>query len=152
MASGLAASVATPHRSNATYQVLIDSGPPTTLETPTSSQAAKRKRNVQTEPIAKPALQEAGRSQQASQIRYPTGLGSSIRSRSDNSAITALNSILNEVQRQQEARRNVLTLVARSLDSIVSQINSVIMASTTELTRTMEVATVKAIDRERQHC
>lgn len=71
MASGLAASAATPHRSNATYQVLIDSGPPNTLETPTPSQAAKRKRNVQTEPVAKPALQEVGRSQQASQIRNP---------------------------------------------------------------------------------
>ncbi|KAK2684258.1 hypothetical protein QWA68_016969 [Fusarium oxysporum] len=71
MASGLAADAATPHRSNAAYQVSIDSGPPTILETPTPSQPAKRKRNAQTEPIAKPALQEAGRPKQASQIRYP---------------------------------------------------------------------------------
>ncbi|KAM5350149.1 hypothetical protein ACJ41O_006654 [Fusarium nematophilum] len=120
MASGLAAGAATPHRSNAAYQVLIDSGPPTTLETPTPSQPAKRKRNVQTEPITQPALQNAGRPQQASQINYSTGLGSSIHSRPDSSATAALDSILNEVQRRQDAKRKVLTLVARSLDSIVA--------------------------------
>ncbi|KAM5349949.1 hypothetical protein ACJ41O_006454 [Fusarium nematophilum] len=53
MASGLAAGAATPHRSNAAYQVLIDSGPPTTLETPTPSQPAKRKRNHELKDIAK---------------------------------------------------------------------------------------------------
>ncbi|KAK2684319.1 hypothetical protein QWA68_016844 [Fusarium oxysporum] len=134
MTSGLAAGAATPHRSNAAYQVLIDSGPPTILETPTPSQPAKRKRNAHTEPIAKPALQEAGRPQQGSQIRYPTGLGSSIHSRPDNSAIAALDSILNEVQRRQEVKRQVLTLVARSLDSIVASCQNDLKDTAKEIT------------------
>ncbi|KAF4417974.1 RNA-directed DNA polymerase from transposon X-element [Fusarium acutatum] len=74
MTSGLAAGAATPHRSNAAYQVLIESGPPTTFETPTPSQPAKRKRNgplstPNPQPHQAPPPQNTAKSQPTEDLR-----------------------------------------------------------------------------------
>ena len=66
-----------------------------------------------------PVLQQAGRFQQTSEINRFIKLESSIYAWADNLTTTAFNSILNEVQRRQDTKRKVLTLIARSLDNIV---------------------------------
>lgn len=112
----------------------IDDGPPSILETPTPSQPAKRKRNEQTEPTARPALQQTGRTQQAPLINRPTGLQTLTHAQADNDATTALNSIWNEIQQRQDAKRAVLSLVARSLDSIVASCQNDLKETAKEVT------------------
>ena len=136
MASGPSAGAATPHRANPAYQAMIDSGPPTTLEPPTPSQPAKRRRNEQTEPVEWPALQQTGRPQRTPQINRPTGLELSTHAQAQDHgcATAALDTIWSEVQRKQDAKRAVLSMVARSLDSIVASCRNDLKTTAREIT------------------
>ena len=121
MASGLTAGITTPHRTNLAYQAMIDSGPSIILEMPTES-------------IAITTLQQTGRIQQAPLINRPTGLETSIHAQADNDATTALKSIWNEVQRRQDAKRAMLSLVTRSLDNIVASCRNDLKETAKEVT------------------
>ncbi|KAM5342923.1 hypothetical protein ACJ41O_013889 [Fusarium nematophilum] len=112
-----AADAATPHRLNVGLQALIDRSPSTTFESPTPSQPSKRKRNMQTQPVAWPRLQTPGRSQ-AAPTNHPTGMQTSMHA--TDTATAALGSIFAEHQRLQNIKQQVLTLIARSLDNVVS--------------------------------
>ena len=122
MASGPGATAATPHRTNAAYQALIDSGPPTTFGSPTPTQPAKRKRNEETQPIVWPTLRSTGRPPQTP-LGSPIGLHSSAYAHPRPTAVAALDGILAEVQRRDAITQKVFNLVARSLDSIAAACN-----------------------------
>lgn len=118
MASGPVVTATTPHRTNAAYQVLIDSGPPTTFGSPTPTQPAKRKRDEQTQPIAWPALPSSGRPLQAPAT--PTGPRASFHDQPTPTAAAVLGEILTEVQRREASIHKILGLVAHSLDNITA--------------------------------
>lgn len=119
MASGPVVMAATPHRTNAAYQALIDRGPPTTFGSPTPTQPAKRKRDEQVQPVAWPALLPTGRPTQTPS-GGPTGLQASTHARPDQTAAAALDDVLAEVQRRDAVTRKIFNLVARSLDNIAA--------------------------------
>ena len=82
MAPGPNAAAATPQRVNPVYQEIIDKGTPILLSSPTPSQPAnKRTRHLQTEPIARPDLQHAGRPHKAPHT--PIGLSASTYAQSN---------------------------------------------------------------------
>ncbi|KAI1101561.1 hypothetical protein F4804DRAFT_293511 [Jackrogersella minutella] len=111
----------TPHRGNPAIQRIIDNGTPTRVEPFTPAQPTKRKRTVQVQPFKTVKIITGKVS--AAPARQ-SGLQASTHNQPDESTATgALMSAMAEFHRKQDARQEVLGLVARSLDNVVSTCN-----------------------------
>ncbi|KAI1101563.1 hypothetical protein F4804DRAFT_335123 [Jackrogersella minutella] len=108
-------------RGNPALQRIIDNGTPTRVEPFTPTQPTKRKRTAQV-PTSKTVTMNTGKVP-AAPARH-SGLQASAHNQPDDSTATgAFMSAMAEFHRKQDARQEVLGLVARSLDNVVSTCN-----------------------------